>query len=179
MEDYSCQNIFYDVGDTRPNSWACRSVEILADNDILTTYRRDSYGRSFFQPIKDITKSEALAVLMDSGGFAFRGERYDDWRFTGTGAVNWQKPVMQYAENNDIIPSISSFGPNTVAYRREVFAYAQKAVEHCGDLYDNDFENNDTDNFYLTTNDSAPDTNDWVDLTLRARDGTTTDTSYR
>jgi hypothetical protein len=77
--------------------------------------------------------------MMDSGGFDFRGEIYDDWRFTGTGAVNWQKPVMQYAENNDIIPSISSFRPNTIAYRREVFAYAQKAIEHCEDLYDDDF----------------------------------------
>jgi hypothetical protein len=25
LEDYSCQNIFYDVGSTRPNTWACRS----------------------------------------------------------------------------------------------------------------------------------------------------------
>jgi hypothetical protein len=38
---------------------------------------------------------------------------------------------MQYAEDNDIIPSISSFKPNTIAYRREVFAYAQKSIEHC------------------------------------------------
>ena len=39
--------------------------------------------------------------------------------------------------------------------------------------------NGDTDNFYVTTNDASPDTNDWVDLTVRARDGSSTDTSYR
>jgi len=37
----------------------------------------------------------------------------------------------------------------------------------------------DTDNFYLTTDDSTPTTSQDVDLTVKARDGTTTDTSYR
>lgn len=72
LEDYSCQNTFYDVSSTRPNSWACRSVEILSENGILTTSRRDNSGRPFFQPMKDITKAEALSTLMDSGGFDFR-----------------------------------------------------------------------------------------------------------
>jgi len=72
LEDYDCQDMFYDVSNSRPNSWACRSVEILADNGILTTSRRDSASRAFFQPMKDITKAEALSTLMDSGGFDFR-----------------------------------------------------------------------------------------------------------
>jgi len=92
---------------------------------------------------------------------------------------------MQYAQNNRIISSISSFRPNNVAYRREVFAYAQKSIEHCKDLYDDNFDNDDdddnddTDNFYITTDDSSPDTNEWVDVTIRARDGSSSDTSYR
>lgn len=36
----------------------------------------------------------------------------------------------------------------------------------------------DTDNFYISTDDSTPDTNQRVDLTIRARDWTYTDTSY-
>ncbi len=178
LADYDCENIFSDVTRSRPNSWICRSAELLADNGIITTSRRDNYGRPFFQPMKDITKSEALSIIMDSAGFDFRGVRYDDWRFTGTGAVNWQKPVMQYAEDNDIISSISNFRPNTVAYRREVFSYAQKAIEHCEDLYGDD-SSSDGDNFSLSTDDSSPDTNDWVDLTIYARDGSSTNTSYR
>lgn|GEM_PF-803995 len=39
--------------------------------------------------------------------------------------------------------------------------------------------NGNTDNFYLTTDDSTPTTLQEVDLTIKARDGTTTDTSYR
>jgi len=179
LEDYNCENIFYDVGSSRPNSWVCRSAEILADNGIVTTSRRNSSGRPFFEPMKDITKAEALSIIMDSAGFDFRGERYDDWRFTGTGAVAWQKPVMQYAEDNDVISSISSFRPNNVAYRREVFSYAQKAIEHCEEIYDDSGSNNSGDNFYITTDDSSPDTNDSVDLTVRARDGSSTDSSYR
>ena len=178
LSDYDCENIFYDVTQTRPNSWICRSAEILANNDILTTSRRDSYGRPFFQPMKDITKAEALSIIMDSAGFEFRGERYDDWRFSGTGAVNWQKPVMQYAEDNDIISSISSFRPNSVAYRREVFSYAQKAIEHCEDV-NGGSSSTSGDNFYVNTSDSSPETNDWMDVTVRARDGSSTNDSYR
>ncbi len=36
----------------------------------------------------------------------------------------------------------------------------------------------DTDNFYITTDDASPDINNFVDLTIRARDGSSTDTSY-
>lgn len=179
LEDYDCQNIFSDVTRTRPNSWICRSAEILAENDIITTSRRDSHGRPFFQPMKDITRAEALSMIMDSAGFDFRGERYDDWRFTGTGAVTWQKPVMQYAEDNDIITSISSFRPNNVAYRREIFSYTQKVIEHCENINGDSSSNNSGDNFYISSSDSSPDTNDWLDITIRARDGTRTDDSYR
>lgn len=72
LEEYDCENIFSDVRSNRPNSWICRSAEILANNNILTTSRRDANGRPFFQPMKDITKAEALSIIMDSAGFDFR-----------------------------------------------------------------------------------------------------------
>jgi hypothetical protein len=133
LSDYRCQNIFSDVSASRPNSWACRSVELLADNDIITTYRRDNSGRIVFRPTQDISRSEALSIIMNSANLDFQGTIYDDWRFANTGAVSWQKPVIQYANNNGIISSISSFGPNSIAYRREVFSYAQKSIETCLD----------------------------------------------
>lgn len=133
LNDYRCQNIFSDVSASRPNSWACRSVEILADNDIITTNRRDSSGRAVFRPTQDITRAEALSIIMNSANLDFQGTIYDDWRFTNTGAVSWQKPIIQYANDNGIISSISSFGPNNAAYRREVFSYVQKSIENCLD----------------------------------------------
>lgn len=178
LSDYRCQNIFSDVSASRPNSWACRSVEILAENDIITTNRRDNSGRSVFRPTQDITRAEALSIIMDSANLDFRGTIYDDWRFSNTGAVSWQKPVMQYADDNDIISSLSSFGPNNIAYRREVFSYAQKSIENCLDENQDD-NNNDSNNFYVTADDASPTTNQWVDLTVKARDGTSTDTGYR
>ena len=39
--------------------------------------------------------------------------------------------------------------------------------------------NYDADNFYLTTDDTTPTTSQYVDLTVRARDNASTDTSYR
>ncbi len=91
---------------------------------------------------------------------------------------------MQYANDNDIIPSLTSFGPNSAAYRRDVFSYAQKSIDNClngnnNNNNGNQNNNGNTDNFYLTSDDASPTTNQWVDLTVRARDGTSTDTSYR
>jgi len=37
----------------------------------------------------------------------------------------------------------------------------------------------DGDNFYITTDDATPSTSQWVDLTIKARDGTSTNTAYR
>ncbi len=72
LNDYSCQNIFADVGISRPNSWACRSVEMLADNGIITTSRYDGSGRAVFRPLQDITRAEALSIIMDSANLDFR-----------------------------------------------------------------------------------------------------------
>ena len=176
LNDYRCQNIFVDVGNYRPNSWACRSIEILADNGIVTTSRYIN-GRIVFQPLQDISRAEALSIIMDSAGLDFRNTIYDDWRFSNSGAVSWQKPVMQYADDNDIISSISTFVPNKAAYRREVFSYVQKSIDNC--LDGNQNNNNDSNNFYVTTDDTTPTTNQWVDMTVKARDGTSTDTGYR
>ena len=65
------------------------------------------------------------------GGMDFRNASYDDWRFGDTDAVSWQKPLMQYADDRDIITSINSFLPNTTASRRDIFKYADKTLTLC------------------------------------------------
>ena len=39
--------------------------------------------------------------------------------------------------------------------------------------------NNNLDNFYVTADDTTPSTSQYIDLTVKARDGTSTDTTYR
>ena len=144
---YMCDNIFSDVSSSYPNDWVCRVAETLARDGIISQNDQNAYGDVFFRPLKNITRAEALAMLMSGANLEYQGTTYDDWRFSGTGAVTWQKPLMQYAYDRDIISSITSFGPNTNAYRRDVFNYAIKAINLCetngGNYnYNNNYTNN-------------------------------------
>lgn len=48
-----------------------------------------------------------------------------------------------------------------------------------GNGYDEDYDNNDTDNFYVISSTSNPNEDQYVDVTVRARDGSYTDDNYR
>jgi S-layer homology domain len=128
---YVCDNMFSDVSSNYPNEWVCRVAETLAQEGVISQNDRNQYGDIFFRPLKNITRSEALAMLMNGADLNFQDTIYDDWRFNGTGAVTWQKPLIQYAYDRGMISSIPSFGPNTYAYRRDVFNYAIKAINLC------------------------------------------------
>lgn len=52
--EYSCKNIFWDVASNRPNSWACRVIEIAANNNVVSTFNKT------FRPESYITRAEAL-----------------------------------------------------------------------------------------------------------------------
>ena len=143
---YTCDNLFSDVSATYPNEWVCRVAETLARDGIVSQNDQNQYGDVFFRPLKNVTRAEALAMLMNGANLEFQDTIYDDWRFSGTGAVAWQKPLMQYAYDRDVISSITTFGPNTNAYRRDVFNYAIKAINLCqtngGNYNYNNYSNN-------------------------------------
>jgi hypothetical protein len=144
---YMCDNVFSDVSTTYPNDWVCRVAETLARDGIISQNDQNTYGDVFFRPLKNVTRAEALAMLMSGANLEYQSTTYDDWRFSGTGAVAWQKPLMQYAYDRDVISSITTFGPNTNAFRRDVFNYAIKAINLCqtngGNYnYNNNYSNN-------------------------------------
>ncbi len=144
---YTCENMFSDVSASYPNDWVCRTAETLARDGIVSQSDTNQYGDTFFRPLKNVTRAEALAMVLNAGNLEFQGVTYDDWRFTGTGAVAWQKPLMQYAYDRDVITSITAFGPNTNAYRRDVFNYAADAITLCrGNGGSNIYNNNNTYN---------------------------------
>lgn len=148
--NYTCDNVFTDVSSSNPNDWACRVAEILARDGIVTQSDKNQYGDVFFRPLKNVTRAEALAMILNAGKLEFQGLTYDDWRFTGTGAVSWQKPLMQYAYDRSIINSITAFGPNTNAFRRDVFNYATTALSLCRNNNNNSNNNNNNNNNYNT-----------------------------
>jgi S-layer homology domain len=145
---YRCDNMFSDVSASYPNDWVCRTAETLARDGVVSQNDQNQYGDTFFRPLKNVTRAEALAMVLNAGNLEFQGVTYDDWRFTGTGAVSWQKPLMQYAYDRDIISSITAFGPNTNAYRRDVFHYAADAINLCrgNGGSNNNYNNNNTYN---------------------------------
>lgn len=57
-EPYTCENIFTDVGQDRPNTWVCRSVEMAAKNKIISTFEKQ------FRPEQYITQAEAIAMVL-------------------------------------------------------------------------------------------------------------------
>ncbi len=147
---YACDNIFTDVSSTYPNDWVCRVAETLARDGVVSQSDTNQYGDVFFRPLKNVTRAEALAMLLNGGNLEFQGVTYDDWRFTGTGAVSWQKPLMQYAYDRDIINSITSFGPNSNASRGDVFNYATTAINLCRGNQGN-YNYNNNNNYYNNT----------------------------
>ncbi len=104
----TCEGIYCDVTSTDPNTWACRAAETLARNGIISL-NTQSDGFNHFYPTRNITRAEALAIILKSGKLDFQNSTYNDWRFNGTGANSWQKPLMQYAFNSGYITSINGF----------------------------------------------------------------------
>ena len=79
-ENTGCKNTFSDVSSSTPNTWACKNIESLVDNDLIT-------ANESFRPEDSITKSEALIMFIRSIGFDFK---INDMS-------NWQKEVVDFA----------------------------------------------------------------------------------
>jgi hypothetical protein len=87
-DPYTCENVFLDVGQNRPNSWACRSVEIAAKNGIITK------NNKHFRPEDDITRAEAIAMILSAVKLMPKTET----------SRPWQEIVMETSENLGILP---------------------------------------------------------------------------
>jgi hypothetical protein len=61
-ENYKCKKYF---ADATKNDWVCRAVELAADNGIIT--RSNKYAN----PGKDVTRAEALAMVMKAAGIQY------------------------------------------------------------------------------------------------------------
>ncbi len=60
--EHICRNIFKDVANAKPNNWICRAVEIAVENGIVSSANKN------FNPESNITRAEALALLMKAAG---------------------------------------------------------------------------------------------------------------
>lgn len=116
---YSCKWYFGDVSSIKPNNWACRAVEISADNWIITK------SNPKFRPEDKITKAEALAILLKWAKINI--EQSTSSNFIDV-SVSWQINTINTALNKKIIDQWNYFFPNQNATRWEIFEIAKRIL---------------------------------------------------
>jgi hypothetical protein len=88
--------------------------------------------------------------------------------------------ISSYASIEDETPSFDNGVAETDITFKYEYEYRVTVTDNDDDsindykIFDvgsnNGSSNNDLDNFYITSSDSSPDTNEWIDLTIKARD---------
>lgn len=117
---YTCKNYYWDVSTNYPNNWACRAIEIAADNGIVT---RENF---YFRPNDNITKAEALWILMKAKNIQYERNIQKWWYKPGT--PQWQIDILEWAIKNGIIFDYETYGVNAPAIRGEIFKQATKTL---------------------------------------------------
>ncbi len=107
----TCDNEFSDVTATTPNTWACYSVEALADAGLIA--KNDK-----FNPEANITKAEAVAMMVKAS--------FPDYAYDATQGTSWQDQVVAFAVNKAIVPTFTDY--NTPATRGFVFEAGNNAM---------------------------------------------------
>ncbi len=111
-EKSSCDNIFGDVTATTPNTWVCNNVEALVENGLIST-------NEYFNPERNISKSEALIMFIRSIGF--------DFSIDDNSSKNWQEQVVEFAVENNVVESFTDY--NTEAKRWRIFKIADYSIK--------------------------------------------------
>lgn len=118
--DYACKKIFKDVSATKPNTWICRAVEFAVENGIVSGANKN------FNPESNITRAEALAILMKAAGIKVQewgASKYADV------TVPWQINIVNTAFSYSFIDAADSFYPNKNATRGEIFNMAKRILK--------------------------------------------------
>lgn len=110
-DPYTCDNVFLDVKQNAPNSWACRSVEIAAKSGIITT------NNKHFRPEADITRAEAIAMMLSAVKLM---PKTDDTK-------PWQEVVMTTSKNLDILADDTLAADEKIT-RGELFYTVSKII---------------------------------------------------
>ncbi len=106
----SCDDIFKDVSSIKPNNWICVNVEALLDKNLISK-------NDYFRPEENISKSEALIMLIKSIWFDF----------TMIDASNWQQEVVDYAVAKWVIDNFNDY--NALATRGWIFDIADSLIK--------------------------------------------------
>lgn len=122
------RNYFSDVNSRYPNNWAYRPINALAAAGYIST------TRGYFRPERNITKSEALAILVDVAEIS---PRHGNRHYNMHGVNSWQQNTITTAYEHGIVNSYDNFYPNNAATRNDVFLMARRTLQVCSGSYNN------------------------------------------
>ena len=112
-ESNSCKNLFDDVSAFKPNDWACKNIEALVENELIS-------ANASFNPENNISKSEALIMFVKSIWFI-------DFVIDSSSSKNWQEQVVDFAVKNEIAERFSDY--NAEAKRWWIFKIADYSIK--------------------------------------------------
>lgn len=90
----TCMNVFRDVSATTPNTWACYTVEALANAGLIAKNPN-------FRPEANITKAEAVGMIVKA---AYGSEYAPE-----AGKGDWQKQVVDFATAKGVISNFTNY----------------------------------------------------------------------
>lgn len=118
----TCDGVFTDVSATTPNTWACYSVEALADAGLIAKNAQ-------FRPEANISKAEAVGMVVKA---AFG----DAYAYDASKGTTWQEQVVAFAVANGIVSNFTNY--DTAATRGFVFEAGANAMSSTEDEEMND-----------------------------------------
>ncbi|MDD2908049.1 MAG: S-layer homology domain-containing protein [Candidatus Gracilibacteria bacterium] len=113
----TCDGVYSDVSATTPNTWACYSVEALADAGLIAK-------NAEFRPEANISKAEAVGMVVKA---AFG----DEYAFDATLGTSWQEQVVAFAVANGVVSSFTNY--DTAATRGFVFEAGANSMDSGSD----------------------------------------------
>ncbi len=118
--EYTCKNTFRDVSAVKPNNWVCRAVEMGVENGIVSGANKN------FNPESNITRAEALAILMKAAGIKI--QEWENSKYADV-TVSWQINIVNTAFSYSFIDTATNFYPNKNATRWEIFNMAKRILK--------------------------------------------------
>ncbi len=174
---------------------------INEEDDDTDNYDADNFYVSTDDSTPNINQHVDLTIKARDGSStdtSYRGSIEFEVYYRQIGYTTWNRTTslsyyeMKYPyEDNGYNFSSYNNGQVTITdfikFRREGYEYKIVVIDDNNDIEgykiftidDDDTNNSNTDNFYITTDNSTPTTSQWIDLTIKAREGTYSNTSYR
>lgn len=160
-------NFYLTTNDTTPTTsqYVNLTIEARDSNDDTVTDYTDLVN---FKIYKRASGSSTWTLTTSSTDFEIDSDYEDGYDFTSS-------------DDGDVtLNNFIKFKRNNYSYKVRVYAEDDTSIYKeitftVGSVNNDDYS---TDNFYVTTDDTTPSTTQRVDLRVKARDGTSTDTEY-